>query len=443
MTRIIKKRKKIVKDSDQQKKVEGKNLQQSGDFFQKNKTLLTWALVLAFLMTCFGVSGMMFSGCIKSNGKDMAHQGEGGEHSQPKDDVFADISYHQGLLSQNPDDSLLMGNLAYAYQSAAMKLQMKDEVSGNKANETQISDFLKQSEDYYKKAFDADPNYSFAAVNLMETYIMGGRPEEAIAFGERVVADKKLMDKKPPTDPSAFEESNFSPVLVKLVNAYSKAGQQEKALALMGKALELNPDDLSLLYFAAKEKSLKDAKAVDKKEAAELIARASSIVLASRSAGASADKVLEHYKLKEGLEILELQGDISILEDDKELAGQAFQMASDYAAALEDKASVERIARKVEESGAKPPVSVVGQEETDEGVVVKLSDGRTVTIPKDKMDQAKNDRESGALGQIKVDGEGNASNVPQSKGDKQETKPAAKAGEPAATSSSPAGANTP
>ena len=59
MTRIIKKsKKKRIEEPEVEPVEEGKDLSQSGNFFQNNKLLITWILVLAFAATCIGVTSM-------------------------------------------------------------------------------------------------------------------------------------------------------------------------------------------------------------------------------------------------------------------------------------------------------------------------------------------------------------------------------------------------
>jgi len=242
MTRIIKKRKVKTNAENETpvvKKAEGKNLQQSGEFFQKNKTVVTWVLVIIFSMTCFGVTSSLFSGCGTSDGNPAQTSGE----TQQRDAKLETIADCKRTLEQAPNDPLSLANLAYAYQNAAFSFKIKDELNNSKANESAINEYFKNAEIYYKKTLEADPNYAFAAVNLMELYNSLQQYDKSIELGERLYKEKNLASKTISNDVDAqIEEDNFSPIAAKLIIAYSNSGESNKIKEYGAKALELNPN---------------------------------------------------------------------------------------------------------------------------------------------------------------------------------------------------------
>ena len=391
MTRIVKKRK-IANPSEGENKAQGKNLQQSGEFFQKNKNIVTWVLVIIFAMGCFGIGGLVFSGCGSSGST-----ANGLNPSQTIDRGLEQITYNERQLEQNPNDPLSLANLAYSYQSQAFKLKIKDDLNQSKANEQQITEYLSNAERNYTKAIEIDPNYSFAAVNLMELYNMSAKYDKAITLGEHLYKEKNLAEKT--TEVSETEEGNdFSPIASKLVIAYVNSDQMENAKKYTEKALELNPSDTKLLYSLAKsnfaKKDEKDfAKSKEATTADELSKRALAIISAQMQAGPSSDETLEVIRLKDGLDILVLRGDITSALGNKEEAGMAYQMASTLAKQLQNEELFAELNNKAIENGAKPQVSIQSQEETPEGdILIHLTDGRTLTIPKSAKEQAVKDK---------------------------------------------------
>lgn len=391
MTRIIKK-KKNVKPAVDESKATGKNLQQSGEFFQKNKNVVTWVLVIIFAMGCFGVGGLVFGGCGES-----AQVGATSQQSQTNNDNgLEQIAYYERQLQQNSNDPLNLANLAYSYQSEAFKLKIKDELNNSKANEKQIAEYISNAERYYEKAIEQDPNYSFAAVNLMELYNSSAQYDKAVALGERIYKEKNLADKKADTQDSE-EGNDFSPVVSKLVIAYTRSGQSDNAVTYYEKALELNPSDTQLLYAIAKANFNKDEKDFAKSEQAkmanELSERALNIVSSQIQAGPSSDETLEAIRMKDALDVSSLRGDIALALGDKDSAGRAYQMAGIFAQQLKKEDLAAELNKKATDSGAAPQVSIKSQEETPEGdILIHLTDGRTVTIPKGAREQAAKDK---------------------------------------------------
>jgi len=98
------------KDAAQKKKGKGKSLRQSGNWFQRNKALITWALAIAFASTCIGFTGLMYvAQSDKAQKKQQVQE-------MKVDRVAENIKFWEGKLVSSPGDPINEGNLGYAYQ---------------------------------------------------------------------------------------------------------------------------------------------------------------------------------------------------------------------------------------------------------------------------------------------------------------------------------------
>lgn len=399
MTKIIKKKKRLTDEEVQtKKKVEGKNLQQSGDFFNRYKVWLTWLLVGCFLLTCFGITGVLFKGCMDDRNQPTVSQNSPvSPDGETQRDPESEMQFLQSEAQKNPNDEMRKGNLAFAYQQKGLELLYKDRFENSNKSAAQIELNLNQALKYYNEALAINPNYGFAVMNLMNIMLEKKQYSEVIAMGEKYVAEKDLTNKTLVEFSDKDIESNkdsvedFYPVLAKLAIAYDLTGDTEKFAKIADKALELNPQDLELIYAVVGYKlNSKDEKI---KESGVKLLQGAAILVQSDIDSMAGKTRVDVRHIVTGAKIYELLADYNVVSGNKNQAVTYFAAAERIYSAFGDQEDLSKLNEKMKALGIEAPTAPANvngsasYREDANYVYVKRPDGTEMKISKEKLEQ--------------------------------------------------------
>lgn len=273
MARVIKKSKKKRKEKVEQKSAEhkatGKDLSQSGSFLQKYKDFVTWGLVIAFALTCIGITS--FTSC---SGNHKTQTADLNEASGPLRDLEFKISSVKGEADRlaTPDNII---NLALAYQAAA------DEI--NDIPDLSLADYNKKKQEYlklalenYEKAVNISTSTNselrdLALINLSEMYLDNGNYKKAAEFalsddkvnqlakapaGDIKELLNKLMDAGKSPEGIQLEDTSFLPGLATYLVAKIRLGDYGEVKELANIANDYSADPALSLAIADAEYKL-------------------------------------------------------------------------------------------------------------------------------------------------------------------------------------------
>lgn len=285
MTRIIKKtKKKRIEEPEVEPIEEGKDLSQSGNFFQNNKLLITWILVLAFVATCIGVTSL--SSCSDDAKKQTTAQKDESnkELSTKMLDTYKKALAEEDSVSNN-------ANYAYACESFANTIMSKVFTSEEKTNQDELTKQQAEFEKYRAEAIkhyeiavnrmtapetensdessnssiadysDIDRNYS----DLSKLYIQTEQYQKVIdlALKDKNVKEildapkdkieetaKKLIETKSP-DGIVIENSDFIPLLSNYIIAKANTGKYSEVEQFVDVAMKYDTSNIMLFLLVA------------------------------------------------------------------------------------------------------------------------------------------------------------------------------------------------
>jgi len=315
----------------------GKSLKQAGNWFQRNKALVTWALVIAFASTCIGLMGIMYVVQMDKESKEKKSQVE-----RKIDRVDENIKEWQDKVTRNPEDPQNEGNLGWAYQEKAYGIQTKSmgkEMTGEE--KAQYEDCLKQAEEHYTKALVLDKGYLFAATNLADIYLLKNDSAAAIKVLTEIqsYADKQVSGATP-------SEKNLSPqeklsIVEKLCHAYCMAGKYSESIAEGEKVLKDDPGNYSVRTFMARsyfEEKKYDQALTFSQDARDIITSR-----LNRTADENARRGLVSYLL----DLSMTDADMFMIKKDYQKAKNSFDQAKMWAMVTGNEKAAKEIADKM------------------------------------------------------------------------------------------------
>lgn len=261
----------LTKQLQEVKKSAGKSVKQSGDWFQRNKALITWTLAIAFIFTCIGIAGLVF--IFSPNEQKQSNKSP---EQQAIDDEMNEIKYWRGRVGDNPEDSIAFANLASAYQKAAIRIHSQNLGKEPKPEDKKKYDeYLKFARENYEKALEKDSSYTFATANLADIYLLMGKSGDAIKLLKGFIekAEQIEINGKKGSNASKISDEEKNSIYEKLCCAYYQSGEYEKAIEVGEKVLKNDPGNFNVYVYLTKSfDALKNYdKAIDFAENAKLV----------------------------------------------------------------------------------------------------------------------------------------------------------------------------
>ncbi|GEM_PF-2431698 len=350
----------------------GKSLKQAGNWFHRNKALITWALVIAFASTCIGLMGIMY--IVQVEKQKQEKKGQVGQEIDKSDE---NIKYWQDIVTRNPEDPQNEGNLGWAYQEKAYGIEAKSmgkELKGD--DKAQYDDSLKQAEEHYKKALERDKGYLFAASNLADIYLIKNDSASALKVLTEIqsYADKQVSGATP--DTKALSSQEKLSIIEKLCHAYFLAGKYNETLTEGAKVLKDDPGNYSVRAFMARayyaEKKY-DQALITSQEARDIITSR-----VNRTSDEGARRGLVVYLL----DISMLDADIFMTQKDYQKAKNSFDQAKMWAMVSGNQKASKEIADKMAKAAPFLPKETVTPEALQSpGALPRLSPGVTQPSP--------------------------------------------------------------
>jgi tetratricopeptide (TPR) repeat protein len=308
-----------VREEQKMKKPKAKGKQLQGDFFGRNKELITWALAIAFAITCIG-----FFGIARTSSLQKGHQTNKSPREDQIDKIAENIKFWKERVQTEPKNAMNEANLGYAYQEAAgsiLGLGGKEAKPGDKAK---YEEDKKLAEEHYIKALAIDKSYAFAANNLAEMYIADGKNDKSIEILENVLKEAQKTS-VPGTPSPGTAAQDLLPVYEKLCKALIYSGKTKEGLAMGEKVLKDDPGNYEVRVYMAKAyyqgKDLDNAISSLDESQQILEARARNI----------ADQEMMKSIFGTLKEIKHLQGDIYVQKKDYKKAGDSYKTAKTIA----------------------------------------------------------------------------------------------------------------
>ena len=403
MTRIIKKsKKKRVVEQEVEPIEEGKDLSQSGNFFQNNKSLITWILVLAFAATCIGVTSM--TSCTGKTPNQIETEQIEKDRKNPKKQL-------ENAKKDLDSADTLENNVRYAYECEVYANSLMSEVfakffigSENNDKDKQVANrevsqaelIAKQNDfDHYRdealkhyeivvKRMDGDgkdnsniADYSEIDRNysdLSKLYIQKEEYQKVIdlALKDKNVKEildspkdkieetaKKLIETETP-DKLVIENLDFIPLLSNYIIAKANTGKFSEVEKFVDVAMKYDDTNI-LLIFLVIQKDIDNNK-LD--EAERLVEEAGNIfnntftVYASSVANKREDKDEDNQTATIPYDYIisypmlySLKGDIEMKKNNKPQAAMIYSQGSQIAAMLGNGKFAEELNKKMEETG--------------------------------------------------------------------------------------------
>lgn len=420
MTRIIKKsKKKRIEEPEVEPVEEGKDLSQSGNFFQNNKLLITWILVLAFAATCIGVTSM--TSCSGKSTNQIESE------NLEKDRNNLDKILERAKKSLDEEDSI-SNHEGYAYASESVANRIMSEVFTSEGKEEPNRDELLQKHSNFEKyraeaikhyeivlnkmgiigensdnAENSDiSDYSEIDRNcsdLSKLYIQTEQYQKVIDLAlkdknVKAILDapndkieetaKKLIETESP-DGIVLENSDFVPLLSNYIIAKANTGKYNEVEKFVDVAMKYDGNNIALLLLVAQDQI--DKGKLD--EARETLAIANNVfsnaVMAYTAANEVKDKdnesqlaTIPYDYIMVAPQIYSMAGDIAMKQNNKAQAALYYDFGMKTAEKLGDGKLVAELLKKRASTGVefkKPPVE---KEQKDEP----------------KKDELKNEQES-------------------------------------------------
>ena len=405
MTRIIKKsKKKRVEEQEVEHIEEGKDLSQSGNFFQNNKSLITWILVLAFAATCIGVTSM--TSCTGKTPNQVESEQVEKDRRNPKKQVEnakkeldkADSIENNTNYAYNCEvySNSIMSNIFANY--FIFEGQNRKEFTENDLNQSQLEfdKYRSEAKKHYEIVLEKmgiigknadDPEKSESAdisdysevdrncSDLSKLYIESEEYQKVIdlAVKDKNVKEilnapkdkiaetaEKLIETKSP-DGVVIENSDFVPILSNYIIAKANTGKYSEVEKFIDIAMKYDDKNV-LLMFLAIQKDIESNK-ID--EAEKLIGEARNIYQNTFEAYASSvmtkpeDKDEDNYQLAtipydyiiSYPTFFSLNGDIEMKKNNKAQAAMYYNQGSQIATMLGNKKFAEELNKKMESTG--------------------------------------------------------------------------------------------
>ncbi|MDQ7823768.1 MAG: tetratricopeptide repeat protein [Candidatus Eremiobacteraeota bacterium] len=327
----------VAKRKARAKKADSKSLKQSGDWFQRNKSLVTWALVIAFASTCIGFGAIFYVNQLNE-----AEKEKKSPDVQKVDKIGENVRYWKERVQEKPNDAVSLSNLAYAYQEGVFEILAKDSGSAMAPEDkTRLDEYSKSAEEYYRKALDVDRNYVFAATNLADIYLSTGKHKEALTVLKSLLKSQGKLENDG-TPAVNLDDRDTLVLMEKLCDAYVKSGDNKNAIVIGEAVLKKDQGNYNVLYYLARayfgqkdsEKSLgllKDA-----------------LEISQAKLGMVNDPVMKGNLVKLTVEILVLQGDIYVVKKDYRKAQGSFEVSKIYVTnVLNDKGMLKGIQERL------------------------------------------------------------------------------------------------
>ena len=403
MTRIIKKsKKKRIEEPEVEPIEEGKDLSQSGNFFQNNKLLITWILVLAFVATCIGVTSL--SSCSGDNKQTTANQ----EDSKKNDNSKLLETYRKALAEE--DSVSNNANFAYACESAANAIMSDVFTSENKISQEELTKKQSEFEKYRADAIkhyeiavermnvpasensedsgdstiadysEIDRNYS----DLSKLYIQTEQYQEVIDLAVKDKNVKAILDapkdkigevaknliESKTKDGIVIENSDFIPILSNYIIAKANTGKYSEVEKFVDVAMQYDTNNIALLLLVAQHQV--EADKLD--EASQTLGIANNIFSNTIMAYSSSLKdkkedeqiaVIPYDYIMVAPQLYSMSGDILMKKNNKAQAALYYDFAFQSAAKLGDDKLAEELLKKRASTGVELKRPEPKKEESD------------------------------------------------------------------------------
>lgn len=402
MTRIIKKSKKRRDEEEIREEApvdEGKDLSQAGNWFQKNKTAVTWALVIAFALTCIGLTSLTNCAAPKD---DVVTQLDSQGKETKVSAVEKEIAARKDAAERTSDPEGLLG-LALAYRAGVLTLSADDFENRNSNNEAKIKEYSAKYRETLGKALESltpeNPSYDSTLTYVCDVCVEDGDYDKAIRMALTNSKVKTLSETAPEnvpqigasmvkggTSPDGIEidDTTFVPILSSYVMAMIGKGEYKKVSALADFAMKYNPMN-SALYAECANAQLK---AGELSKADDTVKKAAAIAYSFASSG-QPDSMAIYDAARKIVLVAEVQGDVLMAQGKKEDAANAYDSALFYLGAVSPERSA-AIKEKRKATGVPERPRVVNQQQMPDGSLkFIMSDGSEVVVPVKKPDSGK------------------------------------------------------
>lgn len=405
MTRIIKKSKKkrTAEEIEHVVEEEGKDLSQAGGWFQANKNIITWALVIAFVLTCIGITSL--TNCMANN-QEQAQNQNNADASSSLRDFEKEIAARKSNAGKGADPEQLV-SLGIAYKQGILELKAEDFKNRENKNAAKISEYTEGEIEAFNLAMAGmtPDNSSYASVSgiLANLYVEKGDYKKAIEIASKnekiapllsAAPDKveeigdKLIDLGKSPDGFDMKDTSFIPLVSAFVTAKINLGEykQVEKIAEFARKYNLTPE-----FYSVCAKAMKDGG--DIKGASECMEIAVRLL---NNAGVSADDDIGSYTASmQRVCVYEEYADILLAQGKKEEAADMYDKAIYSYDNAGDKEKAESLKEKRAKTGVPEKLKVVKQERMPDGSIkVIMSDGSEVVMPIDNKSEEEHDSAS-------------------------------------------------
>ena len=408
MTRIIKKsKKKRIEEPEVEPVEEGKDLSQSGNFFQNNKLLITWILVLAFAATCIGVTSM--TSCSGKSTNQIESE------NLEKDRNNLDKILERAKKSLDEEDSIA-NHEGYAYASESLANRIMSEIfTSEDKEETNRDKLLEKHSKFEKHRAEAIKHYEIVlnkmgiigensentdnadisdyseidrnCSDLSKLYIQTEQYQKVIdlALKDKNVKEildapkdkieetaKKLIETES-ADGVVLENSDFVPLLSNYIIAKANTGKYNEVEQYVDTAMKYDGNNIVLLLLVAQDQI--DKGKLD--EARETLAVANNVFSNSIMAYSAANEVkdkndesqlatIPYDYIMVAPQIYSMSGDIAMKQNNKAQAALYYDFGLKTAEKLGDGKLAEELLKKRASTGVefkKPPVEKESKDE--------------------------------------------------------------------------------
>lgn len=408
MTRIIKKsKKKRIEEPEVEPVEEGKDLSQSGNFFQNNKLLITWILVLAFAATCIGVTSM--TSCSGKSTNQIESE------NLEKDRNNLDKILERAKKSLDEEDSIA-NHEGYAYASESLANRIMSEIFTSEGKEEPNRDkLLEKHSKFEKHRAEAIKHYEIVlnkmgiigensentdnadisdyseidrnCSDLSKLYIQTEQYQKVIdlALKDKNVKEildapkdkieetaKKLIETES-ADGVVLENSDFVPLLSNYIIAKANTGKYNEVEQYVDTAMKYDGNNIVLLLLVAQDQI--DKGKLD--EARETLAVANNVFSNSIMAYSAANEVkdkndesqlatIPYDYIMVAPQIYSMSGDIAMKQNNKAQAALYYDFGLKSAEKLGDGKLAEELLKKRASTGVEFKKPSVEKESKDE-----------------------------------------------------------------------------
>lgn len=408
MTRIIKKsKKKRIEEPEVEPVEEGKDLSQSGNFFQNNKLLITWILVLAFAATCIGVTSM--TSCSGKSTNQIESE------NLEKDRNNLDKILERAKKSLDEEDSIA-NHEGYAYASESLANRIMSEIFTSEDKEEPNRDkLLEKHSKFEKHRAEAIKHYEIVlnkmgiigensentdnadisdyseidrnCSDLSKLYIQTEQYQKVIdlALKDKNVKEildapkdkieetaKKLIETES-ADGVVLENSDFVPLLSNYIIAKANTGKYNEVEQYVDTAMKYDGNNIVLLLLVAQDQI--DKGKLD--EARETLAVANNVFSNSIMAYSAANEVkdkndesqlatIPYDYIMVAPQIYSMSGDIAMKQNNKAQAALYYDFGLKTAEKLGDGKLAEELLKKRASTGVEFKKTPVEKESKDE-----------------------------------------------------------------------------